>query len=829
MGTKGKTYFLTLASTTVLIILLIFPLTSPILNRILHPVNGSFGSLKIAFLEGYIELTGLSDQVKVYYDKNGIPHIYASNQYDAYKVLGFIHAKDRFFQMDVLRRIAEGRLSELFGSMTIDTDKQFRHLNLIGAAEDTLDYISQADEFSNEYKSLIAYTEGVNEFLKYVKSNGFSLSEYALLDVEPEEWRPVDSIAIGKFMAWSLSWSMEDLHLQNLVNRNGLDVLIDLDLLNRSLNKPILKEFKVNESYTIKKYVASSVVNDVEGVINELSGIENIKSIFSSVYGSNNWVVSGELTRDGYPIVANDPHLSLSAPPIWYYVALIYPDGFKIVGASLPGTPVILLGRNNYVAWGFTNVGPDVTDYYFFNWKDDQYYFKGEWRSVERRLEIIKVKTEDGYSLINYTVNETVLGPLYEYDGNRYAMRWTGQGVTLELVAVFRYDYAKDIYEIIEAAKYFHVAPQNLVAADTQGNILYYPAGKYPVRNATYLGDVRGVELFNLGFLPFNASNGEGGWIGYIPYEYIPHAINPEEGFIVTANNKVVGKYPFYLGWSWADRYRFERIYDLIKDNAGELTLEDMFNIQTDLKSYLALNILQPAIEIIDGMNFEDGIYIDAYNMIREWDYVMSSDSPQAPLYILWLYYIHRGLWNNVVGDLSITIIPAETTELVLKSYLEGGFERFSNYLGDVKRIVYEAFKDAVDTLVRDFGGIDDWRWGDILKYRIRHFLGEALPWFNYMEYDGQGGLYTVFPAGFSPDEPPYIISASQSMRSVYVLDGENVTIFFALPGGNIGNVFSPFYEDLLDEYVYRGYLVLKVYDSPEDLSVAYSLVFQGG
>lgn len=825
-----RNYLVISISSLLILILIALPMLSPLLDRILHPLNGSFGSLRIAFLEGYIEIDGLNGEVNVLYDGLGIPHIYASNYIDAYKVMGFLHAKDRFFQMDVMRRLAQGRLSELFGELTLDIDRDFRHLGLYISAEKTLDYIANSNEFSWEYQALLAYTEGVNQFLRYLEVNGISLTEYSLLGLKPEPWKPVDSISIGKFMAWSLSWSMEDLNLQELVNRNGLEILVDLDLLDRSLNTPILDKFKVDTDVDIDapRSRESPERIPVDGVIDILEGLDEVRQIFGMVYASNNWVVSGDLTRDGYPIVANDPHLTLTAPPIWYYIVISFSDGFNILGASLPGTPVIVLGRNNYVAWGFTNVGPDVTDYYYFLWDGDKYLYKGVWRELDRRVESIRVWDGNEYSVVEYIVNDTVIGPLYEYDGVRYAMRWTGSQVTLEFVAVMRYNYAEDIYGLIDAAKYFHVAPQNLVAADIYGNILYYPAGLYPVRNASYLGEVRGRNLFNLGYLPFNASNGEGEWIGYIEFNNIPHVINPDEGFVVTANNKVVGDYPFYLGWSWADRYRYVRIKNLLLEKAGSLTLDDMMSIQVNLKSYAAESIIPYALDIIRGRDFS-GIYLDAFELMDRWDFILTPDSKAAPLYIQWLYNIHRGLWGDVLGDLPIRLIPLETTEDVIKRFLDGSLGSYEAWVGDVGDIIYKAFLNAVDELEGRYGDIENWRWGDILKYRITHFMGDVLPWLNYRVYDGQGGLYTVFPAGFSPGEPPYEISSSQSMRSIYVLDGESISIYFALPGGNIGIVFSPHYEDLLDDFVAYRYFRLEAYESLDESPSRYRLVFRGG
>ncbi len=815
-------------SISLIIALLILPTQVSIISRLTHPYKGPLGSVMLAYNDGVYPIEGLSNNVVVKYDGYGIPHIFGEDLLDIYRVLGYIHAKDRLFQMDVMRRIAEGRLSELFGEATIEEDKRMRLMDLYGSAIKTYNYIRDSHEFDLELNILEAYTDGVNQYIDYLNGLGVYPIEYTLLGIKPEYWSPIDSIAIGKFMAWSLSWSMEDLYLASIVDRNGLEIIYKLDLLNRSINKPILDRYEVESIISLNVSIDNQIDFNVDGIIDKLSRIVDVKNLLGSIYGSNNWVVSGDKTAYGYPIVSNDPHLSLTAPPIWYIVSIRMPDGNHLMGFSLPGTPVVLLGRNDYVAWGFTNVGPDVTDYYFFKWDGDRYLYRGEWLDIDRRVEKIRIWNGEGYDEIEYIVNYTVLGPLIEYKGVRYAMRWVGSGVTLELIAVIRYDFARNISDLIDAAQYFHVAPQNMVAADIYGNILYYPAGKYPIRLPSIVKSSSGIQILNTGFLPFNGSRVEGDWIDYIPFKDIPHAINPGEGLIVTANNKVVGRYPYYLGWSWADRYRFERIYTLLLSRGDSLTIEDMMDIQTDNYS-LPASIFIPSLLDIVRDRFEEPKYRDAIDILDGWDYRMDPDSKAPTIYVQWIYHLHKDLWGDILGDISISFIPLETTEEALYQYLDGSDLIMDLFSRDrFEEIIIDSFREAIDSLVK-YGEIDMWRWGDVLRYRIKHFMGGILPWLNFREYRGHGGLFTVFPAGFGPGNPPYTVSSSQSMRAIYILDGGRPTIYLALPGGNIGNPFSPYYENLLEEWVDGGYIKLNSFDNPDEFDGSLTYIFRGG
>ncbi len=818
---------LKLISIIVLISVLIFPTISiPILKNVLNPIKGPLGVVpKSIVYEEEFSLPGLRDTVRVRYTPLGIPYIEATNPSDLYYVFGFIQARDRLFQMDLVRRYASGNLSELFGPDFIDTDKFFRVIGLYRSARDTYELISKDPMYSELHEYLISYTRGVNYYIEYAKRTGALPPEYYILGVDPEPWSPIDSIAVGRIISWGLAGGFSDLELLSFLEANGYDALIRLDFLNRSLNKPILSMYKLNsyQSTPVEHYYNNYNATQLRSYISHLNTLNTGLKKIIGVGLSNNWVISGELTDTGYPILANDPHLSLQAPPVWYEAGLIIPGELSIFGVTFPGIPFIIIGRNEHVAWGFTNVGADVTDFYFYKWSGDKYLYKGRWLKPRQVNEEIYVRSGAGYRVIEFKVNITIHGPLYEYNGVKYAVRWTGHSPTLELVSFYYYNYAEDISDIIEGAKFFSVPAQNLVAADDKGNILYYPAGAYPIRNNTPIIEVEGLDIINMGFLPFNGSAGEGEWSGYIPFDEIPHAINPPQGYIATANNRLVpGDYPYYLGWRWADRFRFERIDELIRSfiDAGEkISLEDVMMIQGDIHSLAAETLLPMMISNVDNDIIGDRERV-AIDILSKWDYEMSSDSVAPSIYTAWLYNLHKLLWGDEVeaAGLGIGFIPLETTEYILKLYesgkLDEGYYKWVN--GEIPRILADSIKEAVNQLTESFGeDIESWRWGDVLKYRIKHPMGDILPWLNYPMYDGQGGLFTVAVSGFDPSSPPYYVTGASSIRYITMLEPSESSIpslYIVLPGGNSGNPFNPHYHDQLSTWVSREYYKIYLY-----------------
>ena len=830
----------------VIILLLLFGAVNmvSILQKIINPILGPLGvvpvsgSMNLDILVPYLE-----GDVIVKYDNTGIPYIEASSPKDLYLVFGFIQAKDRLFQMDLMRRYASGRLSELFGPDFIETDKHFKVIGLHRAAGESYRVIVSNSSFKELLSYMEAYTEGINLFIEYAKERHALPPEYYLLGAEPEPWTPVDSLAIGRLISWGLAGGTQDLQLLSFLEANGYEALLDLDLLNASLNLPILSSFTVS-SKVVAHTPYTAPPNTLDSLKDLIRIFEENEMLIRRITGlamSNNWVVSGKITDTGYPLLANDPHLSLQAPPVWYEAELIFKGKATVFGVTFPGIPFIIIGRNTHVAWGFTNVGADVLDFYYYKWDGERYLYNGMWLEPKRVHEDIIVNNNGVLETIPFTVNITVHGPLYEYKGVKYAMRWTGHLPTLELVAFYYYNFAEDIYDMIRGARYFSVPAQNLVAADDKGNILYYPAGLYPIRGNRPIITVGDIEIPNMGFLPFNGSAGEGEWISFIPFEDIPHAINPEEGFVATANNRLVpSDYPYYLGWRWADRYRYERIATLIQETLakkGKISIEDMMRIQRDIHSLSADYLLPMMLQLVKKASLTEDA-LQALNLLSEWDREMSSDQIAPSIYVAWLYNLHRGLWGDEAekAGIGVGLIPMETTEYYLRMAVDNnlpiGYTRWIG--GDIKILLANTLNDAVNKLKSEFGDdMENWRWGNVLRYRIKHPVGDILTWLNYPEYDGQGGLYTVCVAGFNPEKMPYIVGGASSIRYIANLqpaDENKLWGYIVLPGGNSGNPFNKHYHDQLETWVNREYNEIIMIGSTGELQdFDCMLVFRGG
>ena len=777
-------------------------LLQPVILSVVDPISGPWTSTTLAdHPSGSIEIEGLKGNVRVVYDSWGAPHIYADNEEDLAMALGFVEAYDRLFQMDLMRRLASGRLSELFGDMAYDSDVFYRVIGLRRAAEVTWQEIKGKSEYADVAVVIESFTNGINSFIDWSESNGVVPIEYTFIGCRPDRWSPVDVLTVVKLILWDLSGSFEDLELNKFVEEYGVETLINLGILDSPLNTPIVKglEARYEAEYTCKVGTVAEVP------VQLISWLEESNMLSRSIIGggfSNNWVISGKITSTGYPILANDPHLSLQVPPTWFEVHLNAGE-LNVWGVTFPGTPLIVIGRNDHVAWGFTNVGGDVVDFYYYKWKEGKYYYGGRWIEPERIVETILVKKDSGYEEHKITINLTVHGPLIERDGGKFAMRWTGAGVTLEPVAFYYFSKARTVYDFMDAQKYFQAPAQNAVIADSDGNIAYCPAGDYPIRNSTPLiYESDGRKIYNTGFLPFNGSNGEGEWAGFIPRDEIPRVVNPARGYIVTANNKPVGsEYPYYMGWSWEDRYRHDRIVQMIEETLrekGEISVEDVLKMQYDIKSLAALTTVELVMQAYTGSKDMFSGFENIVEMLSEWDGDMDPEMVEPTIAYFTMLKLNSHVWAEKLGKAGLgeNFFGFETTEYVLKMAFNGS-TLMSSWLGkSPEEIVAEALRDAVEECRGKFGeDMSKWKWGEIHKYTLEHPMGGILAWLNYPTRPAPGDIYTVNRA------PRLNVKSGASMR--YVADlRPHETGYIILPGGNSGNPFSKHYYDQLERWI---------------------------
>ncbi|MFC9703297.1 penicillin acylase family protein [Streptomyces sp. NPDC056943] len=657
---------------------------------------------------GEIRLDSLSADVEVKRDANGVPQIYADNETDLFRAQGYVQAQDRFYEMDVRRHVTAGRLSEMFGESQVETDSFLRTLGWRRVAQQEYDKVLSAET----KKYLQAYAEGVNAYLKDRDPADVSV-EYAALsftnDYAIEPWTPVDSVAWLKAMAWDLRGNMQD-----EIDRSLMTSRLSASQIKQlypeypyALHQPILDKGAVDESTgafdpkakggegdgsttgdTPGTNPTGSGSSSDSGVDAQLSGLSEVLDGIPALLGpngngigSNSWVVAGAKTTSGKPLLANDPHLSPQLPSLWYQMGLHCRSvsatcRYDVAGYTFSGTPGVIIGHNDKIAWGLTNLGADVTDLYLEKIGPDGYLVDGKVKPFTVRDEVIKVAGGDDRKI---TVRSTDRGPLVSDRstdlekvgrkapvGNAAPDRGTGYGVSLQwtalqpgksMDAIFALDRAKDFTTFRAAAKNFEVPSQNLVYADTAGNIGYQSPGKIPQRSK---GD---------GTLPAPGWDSTYKWKGYIPFEKLPYEFNPDRGYIVTANQAVIDQktYPDLLTKDWGYGSRSQRINDLIESktkDGGKISPDDMRTMQTDNRSEIA-TLLNPLLLKVD---ISDPYVREAQKLLEGWDYTQEPDSAAAAYF--------NAVWRNVLklafgdklpkelraeGD-CINVLPAETT-----------------------------------------------------------------------------------------------------------------------------------------------------------------------
>ncbi|MHA2030441.1 MAG: penicillin acylase family protein, partial [Candidatus Kariarchaeaceae archaeon] len=577
-----------------------------------------------------LEFDELSGDVKVYRNEYGIPTIIADNTDDLFFAQGYEYARDRLWQAELFRSIANGETSRFGGSDSLDTDKFLRTLRLKESA--VLEY-NRADEFTKQ--AVDRYVEGLNKYIDYHLSN--LPLEFEIIDLgrliggnlesfKPKKWEPEDVFALQGVMAYDLSYdaARRELLRQDLLVNLGAERALELI----PIHNPEAEEYFLN-----------ATVNNLSlNSINFARSFPLLDSFAQSLdVGSNNWVISGNLTESGNPILSNDPHLGLTTPSIWWQVHLYAKDGsYHVEGYSLPATPGITIGHNENVAWGVTNTGTDAIDIFYFNTRNingvEQYFIDDVWKEFVYEKHEIPVAGEDDE---DFTLKMTDYGPVMDKeifnitDSKTYVLRWSmfepidDSGIFDAILKINRATTADDIKS---AAKEWSVPGQNLVFATLDGDIGYQYTGFAPIR-----------KVNGSGVLPQNGSDSRFGWeespdgaTAYIPYSVHYSVVNPEEGYFVTANAKVDKSDNFYITDLYATDHRTDRILQMI-DEGEDFIVEDMLDMQSDVLNLYANDILDPLLLDIDPSSSE--IATLAYPFLSDWDRTMDKESVGATIF----------------------------------------------------------------------------------------------------------------------------------------------------------------------------------------------------
>ncbi|CAN5134372.1 penicillin acylase family protein [soil metagenome] len=748
-----------------------------------------------------LAVSGLKENVTVRRDGRGIPYIEAKSEDDLFFAQGYVMASDRLWQMDLYRRVARGETAEIFGKAVLEEDKRWRKFGFAQIAEENLKYTAP-----EVVRALENYSRGVNAYISTLDDKSLP-PEFRILQFRPKEWKPSDSVVIGAILADGLSttWqsdlmkaSLQDLPKDKLDLMFAPDSQDDVLLYGKDVQSPKSKvqsaksevqgsRFKVQSSRLTthdSRLTTLELIAQAEKI--RKNSLERIGVYAENLSASNNWVISGKRTLDGKPILANDPHLQAAQPPIWYLVNLDAPN-FHAAGVTIPGSPGIILGHNENIAWGATNVGPDVQDLYLETFNDkNQYKTPKGWETAKVRTEEIKVRAnplKPETTIEKLEVVNTRNGVVFVEDsGKKYALKWTVfDPKVLTIDAFYFINRAKNWDDFQNALRKYGGAAQNFIYADTQGNIGWYAAGKIPIRKT---GD---------GSLPYNGATDAGDWTGFIPFENLPHLYNPPEGFIVTANQRTVGtsyKYHDIFARIYVP-FRAQRIYNLIKANP-KMTLDASSDIQMDTFSILNSRLAR---EIVKQKAASD----ETLKILQSWDGKMSPDSQAALL----IEYIRRAFRNrlleNALGaDRAKRIGWANDgnweNKILMSQPKEWLPKEFSSYA--------ELFKaseiDAREALIK-IAGIDraKWTWGAVNKVKFPHTLA-VVPLIG-LQFDvktlplkGSGGTAA------SPN-----VGQSVSMRFLADLTDWDLTRHI-IPTGESGDPKSPHWADQLDNW-YNG------------------------
>ena len=722
--------------------------------------------------EGEIRVAGIGAAAEVLRDRHGIPHIYAASLEDAHFALGYVHAQDRLWQMEMNRRIGSGRLAEVLGAPALETDRFMRTLGLRRVAEANL------QRYDAETRRLLeAYAAGVNAFLD---GRPVLPPEFWLLDVAPERWSAVDSIVWTKVMAWDLggNWRSEVLRMR----------------LARTL--PLERIHQFLPPYPGDAYPG---IPDLKSLYSGLEKTPPANPVFSKsgsdpdflMGGSNSWAVAGSRTASGKPLLANDPHLGLTAPAVWYFAHLHAP-GVDAIGATLPGVPGILVGRNDRIAWGLTNTGADVQDLYLE--RLDQPFAQFE--------ETIKVKgAADERFVVRSSRHGPVLTEVSQHAPRGYvlALRWTAlEPDDLSMQAALKLARARDWKEFLGAASMLHAPPQSVSYADIDGNIGFIAAGRVPVRKRAH--DLSGLA-------PAPGWDERYDWTGYIPFEELPRAFNPPGGTVVLANHKIVPpKYPHHITYDWQPPYRARRIEELL--GSGKHDLSSFKGMQADAVS-LAVRELLPRFVAANPDH-------EMAKKLAAWDATMAADRAEPLIMTAWWREFARAVYADELGAL---FRPNWSARAVFVANVLSGQ---SHWCDDVRtprtegceRLLIDALENALEDLKNRYG--NEWRWGEAHVARHRHRPFTREPWLARIfdiRVPSAGDGYTVNAGAmdFYSEAEPFANRHAPSMRAITDLAEPQASVFIH-SGGQSGNPLSPHYRNLSAPWA-RGEYVPMVTD----------------
>lgn len=766
--------------------------------------------------EGERSVPGLAAPASIVRDAYGVPFIRADTEADALFALGYVHAQDRLWQIDFNRRIAQGRVAEILGPGAVDTDRFLRTLGIYRAAQ------SIAANLDAQTRALLdAYAAGVNAYLT-TRTQPLPPEFLLLRAPAPQPWTAADSIAWSLMMAWDLSRSylneLARLRLAARLTRAEIDEFRPPYPGDAPL--PVADYVELYRVLGLARGGAAAVVEQASRLAasHPVAGFGEGEGI-----GSNNWVVAGSRTASGKPLLANDPHLGLTTPSVWYFARLQAP-GLDVFGATLPGVPYVLLGRNARVAWGFTNTGPDVQDLYLerVNPADpDQYQTPDGYARFDTRTEIIRVRgAEDVRLVVRATRHGPVIsGALAAVDRAlprgeaRYvlALRWAAlEPADATMRALRGMNRARDAREFEQALRDWQLVQQSIVFADVDGRIGMVAPGRIPVRRPD--NDLAGLA-------PAPGWDARYDWQGWLAFEALPRVIDPASGVIVTANHKITPPgYPAHLTSEWFLPYRAQRISELIESQPKH-TPDSFKRIQADVVSLAARDLRDALLAVMRDAPPPSPAARIVLQRLQDWDGAMRIDAPEPLLLHAWLRKLRARIFDDDLGELAADFVaPSELVQVTLN--VLAGRTRARDWCDDATtarretcaQLAAEALDEALRELAREGSDLLALRWGEahraVLEHRPLSNVAWVRDWFQLAApYPGDSFTVNVGQLALR-GERPFATRHAASLRAIYDLSGGGDAWIFAT--GQVGHPLSPHYGALLPAWAGADYLPLR-------------------
>jgi len=755
-------------------------------------IIGSIKKGAIPVYEGEMMLNGLDAEVSVFYDERGMPHIYAGTEKDLYFAVGYLSARERLWQMDLIRRATRGKLSEIFGEDYVDTDVFLRSLCINDKSKMILGNLMPEAILVLEY-----YCDGVN---RYIADAGKKLPpEFRILGYQPDTWTPEDIANIVGYIGWDLASSTLAEEVFSYKVRS---------ILGNEKTEIITPDWKATDTLVYPDFTLADSLLKQAG--NFISSSEKLKKLgIFEFSGSNNWALSGSRTTTGKPILSNDMHLGLSAPGMWMQMHQVVPGKLNVTGVVVPGQPFVISGHNEKIAWGMTNLAVDDIDLFretTDSLKPGMYLFNGEWRQMEERKETIKIKGGDVVERsIMFTHHGPVISGMRNINDATLSMRWSGYDLSDEMMAVYKLNRAGSWEEFRNALSTFRSISQNFAYADTDGNVGLQTGGGIPVREGK-------------GTIIRDGSTDKYDWKGYVPFEQLPYTFNPASGHVESANNETVNEdYPYYISTSFALPYRISRIREMIEEKEIK-GIDDFKSMINDQRSNYAAIMVPVILSSLEKGEVQNGPYNDEYQILKEWDYNMSALSEAPSIFEFFRITFAEELLADDLGEMFSTL-PAVYRDYYIYKTITTGADTLTDRketldtvenLDDIIMASFEKGLTNLDRFVSD-NDLNSRKWGEIHVLRLDHPMGsvkiiDLVFKLNSPSYSVGGSDHTVSPYRYGPN---FMVVHGASQRHIYNTANWDDS-WSIIPTGNSGVPGSPFYLSQTQSYVsgqlYRDY-----------------------